>query len=205
MLVITLYERIRVALESFFLAFESQCPEIWPSNLKVTTAETPEACSGMNADPFTSATPGQCSGFNVDAAIFLPAHRRYRKESKWWSGHMAQGSRRYVGNSRAGKLLYILAEQPPSDVKPVDEYWLRAAGAFKAEPMALCSAKVMHFLEWPEGNAETIFSKAEVVFDNVEWSTHANKLCPLGASESVDVSADHFFTSRAQMERARTT
>ena len=116
---------------------------------------------------------------------------------------MAQGSRRYVGNSRAGKLLYILAEMPPPGVKPVDEYWLRAARAFKAVPMTLCSVEAMDFLEWPGGKAEEIFSKAEVVFDNVEWSTHSEKLCPLGASKSVDVSADHFFTSRAQMQKER--
>ena len=55
---------------------------------------------------------------------------------------MAQVSRRYVGNSRARKKLYILVELPPRNEKPVDEYWLRVARTLKAVPTNLFNGKV---------------------------------------------------------------
>ena len=149
----------------------------------------------------TAATPGQCSGMTVDAVVFLPAHRRHMLEEKWWSGHMAQVSRRYVGNTRATDFLYILVEQPPPNEKPIDEYWLRVAREFNAVPQTLYSGQDLHFLDWPEEKAESIFSRGEALFDTVNWSTLADSLCPNSATRSIDVSALHFFTSRAHMEK----
>ena len=203
-LVVTLYERIRLALETYLLDAKARCEGIWPSQLKVITAVTPEQYSATYDEAVTAATTGQCSGMSVDATVFLPAHRRHESENRWWTGHQAQANRRYVGNSRARKMLYILIEQPPANEKPVDEYWLRVAQALNAKPKTLNSGKDIEPLEWPIARAEFIFKEGEKLFNSVNWRTLADKICPYGATKGIDSSARCFFESRAQMQKELT-
>ena len=82
---------------------------LWPNDFTVVVT----ACSDVKK-AIKAVTPGQCSGMSVDAVVFLAAHRRRRDEKQWWTGHMEQTGRRYVGCTRAREHLYLLNEQPPT-------------------------------------------------------------------------------------------